>query len=178
MDEHIFRLIYNGAHGSATLLMVGFTLMGSGWTMLALVPLFLTRHRRLAVILTSLLAVTAALVALLKMAVNRARPCEQLAGVRALWGQAPTDPSFPSGHSAGGFAVALFVVSVMLGEAETRVEAWRWWISGLFLACAACIALSRVYLGVHFPADVVAGGLLGAAIGALGGTVYRQSGRP
>jgi undecaprenyl-diphosphatase len=60
----------------------------------------------------------------------------------------------PSGHAMNAFAGA-----VLLAAAVPRA---RWPL----LVLAALIALSRVYLGVHFPSDVIAGALLGSAIGA------------
>src|SRR5579883_1591579 len=63
--------------------------------------------------------------------------------------------SFPSGHSLTSFAVwgfmAWWVVSI-----EPR-EAWRWVLGLLSLCVAALVALSRLYLGVHWPTDVLAG---------------------
>src|SRR5262249_9188243 len=101
---------------------------------------------------------------LAKAAIGRARPSVALAGVRALF-DAPTDPSFPSGHAAGAFAFAGFVATLVLaGGAAPRP---------LFLVAAACAvaagaAPSRVCLGCHCPGDVAAGALVGAAMGALG----------
>jgi diacylglycerol kinase family enzyme/membrane-associated phospholipid phosphatase len=64
----------------------------------------------------------------------------------------PTSTSFPSGHAASAFAFA---------TAVTREQpALRWPLTAL----AGAVAYSRVYTGVHYPGDVVAGGLLGAAI--------------
>ena len=76
---------------------------------------------------------------------ERARP--------ALWPSVAPEPtlSFPSGHAMGSMTLA--TVAVLLAW-PTR---WRWPV----LACAALfvltVGLSRVYLGVHFPSDVLAG---------------------
>ncbi|MDR0213413.1 MAG: phosphatase PAP2 family protein [Comamonas sp.] len=67
--------------------------------------------------------------------------------------------SFPSMHAAGAFALAL---GINLGVGRHR----RWLIiSAWVLACS--VALSRVVLGVHFPSDVLAGMLTGAASAIL-----------
>jgi undecaprenyl-diphosphatase len=65
---------------------------------------------------------------------------------------APTDASFPSGHAATGFAAA-----TVLTFARPR------WAPAFYLLATA-IAFSRVYVGVHYPLDVVAGALLGVGI--------------
>lgn len=65
----------------------------------------------------------------------------------------PGSPSFPSGHAVTAFAAASAV-----GVLAPRL---RWPL----LALAALVAFSRVYLGVHFWLDVVAGAALGAALG-------------
>ena len=71
----------------------------------------------------------------------------------------PGNPSFPSGHSATAFAAAT-ALAIMCPRLRPAV-----------LVIAAAVALSRVYLRVHFPLDVIAGGLIGAALGALCGLV-------
>ena len=68
----------------------------------------------------------------------------------------PVYSSFPSGHTALAFANAL-VMGLYLRRR-------RWWIIGLGLATA--VGVSRLYLGHHFPSDVVAGAVMGAALGA------------
>ena len=67
----------------------------------------------------------------------------------------PGNPSFPSGHSATAFAAATAVAILC-----PRMRPWA-------LAIAAAVALSRVYLRVHFPLDVLVGAAVGAGIGAL-----------
>ncbi len=78
----------------------------------------------------------------------------------------PHSGAMPSGHAAGAFAAA-----VAVGLVHRRL---RWPLLGL----AALIAFSRVWLGVHYPTDVLAGALLGSAI-ALGAwlLVTRGGGR-
>lgn len=63
------------------------------------------------------------------------------------------DSSFPSDHSAVLFALAFSLV--LAPPAAAR----RLWIAGLVLACA--VGWSRVFLGAHYPFDIVAGALLG-----------------
>ena len=96
--------------------------------------------------------VASGVVALVKDAVDRARPAIADPAVQALVAT-PDSSSFPSGHAATAFAAATAV-----GLVYRRL---LWPLLGL----AALIAFSRVYLGVHYALDVLAGAALGAAIG-------------
>jgi undecaprenyl-diphosphatase len=150
-----------------------FTVLGSGWVMLLLLPLLLfRRHREATLSLTAVLLVTAAAVWLLKLVFHRVRPCNGLEGVRCLWGDTPTDYSFPSGHAAGSFAFAAFVGGVLLLSEGSKVAGREGAIASVLVLVAACIGLSRIYLGVHFPGDVVGGACLGSTLGILGAYVH------
>ena len=70
--------------------------------------------------------------------------------------------SFPSGHATGAFGVAI-LVAWMLGRWVVRGWAARVSLWATAFAAAGLIAFSRVYLGVHYVSDVVAGAFLGAA---------------
>jgi undecaprenyl-diphosphatase len=166
LDERVFRAVYGGAGAGGLVygLMVALTAIGSGWSMLLFLP-FLARPatRRFGATLLVTLAVTSLLVFLVKVGVQRPRPCMCLPDVHALCFTGPTDPSFPSGHAAGAFAFAAFV-GTWLTRQTFRLSRKLLGLGALGLL-ALGIALSRVYLGVHFPSDVTAGALLGAAVG-------------
>jgi membrane-associated phospholipid phosphatase len=67
----------------------------------------------------------------------------------------PRHPSFPSGHTASAFAFASGVGHVLPREALP------------LYVLASLVAYSRVHTGVHFPADVVAGSVIGSALGGM-----------
>ena len=111
--------------------------------------------RRAALTGAAAVGINSALVNLpMKFASGRARPDRETAGVpEQRWVPMPTSSSFPSGHSASGFAFAGAVAGSMPGLAVP--------LRGL----AAVVAYSRVHTGVHYPGDVVVGSLIGATIG-------------
>jgi membrane-associated phospholipid phosphatase len=87
----------------------------------------------------------------IKLAIGRKRPViEDLPHLMAT----PTGLSFPSSHSTSSFAAA---------RAYGRLLP-----SGPLYAVATAMALSRLYLGVHYPSDVAAGAALGTVVGTLG----------
>jgi membrane-associated phospholipid phosphatase len=65
------------------------------------------------------------------------------------------DPSFPSDHATGGFALAL------------GVWAYDRWLGTILLVLGAILSFARVYVGTHYPGDVVGGALIGASVVAV-----------
>jgi undecaprenyl-diphosphatase len=170
LDVRALRAMYGGAHGALGSVMVLFTLLGTGWSALALVPMIWhTRTRRFAAVLAVAIAVQAALVFCLKIALGRVRPWIALGLPQPIG--APHDPSFPSGHAAGSFCVAGFV-ALVLPAAWPRFPRLSRVVAAFAVLIAALIALSRVYLGAHFPSDVAGGALLGALVGAIAAELH------
>ncbi len=172
MDEQLFQQWY-GAHGSTLVLVLMklLTSLGSGWMMVGLLPLYfwVPRAKHVAASLFWTFSVTGILVFLIKVIVRRPRPCNSLDGVTGLFGT-PDDYSFPSGHASGSFAFALFVTMLLMREAHHQpAQAARCFaLSGFALALVTAISYSRIYLGAHFPGDVLAGAILGGTMGVLG----------
>lgn len=96
---------------------------------------------------------------LIKKNVQRIRPCNDPAMVDKiqLRTHCGAGYSFTSSHAANHFAAAVFLISVFGNFSR--------WVRPAALSWAAVIAFSQVYVGVHYPGDVVCGALLGSAIG-------------
>lgn len=102
----------------------------------------------------------------LKSAVERLRPCHALANVRLVPASCSTDFSFPSNHAVNSMAAAV----VIAGFLPRRQRPFAY-------AAALLVAFSRVYLGVHYPFDVLCGLVVGALFGTVARYAYRSPDR-
>ena len=105
---------------------------------------------------------------LIKESVGRIRPCMEpfLANqVRFLANYCPHSGSFTSSHAANHFGMAAFVV----GTLGRQNRYWR-----LLYLWAFLISYAQVYVGVHFPLDVVGGALVGLLIGTLSARFFNR----
>jgi undecaprenyl-diphosphatase len=112
-------------------------------------------HRRSAFYLILTLLATIAPGYLSKFAVSRLRPFLVLPNGYYLLGPSP-DPSFPSGHT---LVVCAFATVVWFTLANNKVAI-------LLTIEAGIVSFSRVYVGAHFPMDVIAGVFIGIGIGS------------
>jgi membrane-associated phospholipid phosphatase len=105
---------------------------------------------------------------LLKPYVHRLRPCNDpfvQPYVRLLVG-CGGGYSFPSSHASNHFAIATFLISVFYSK-------WKW-ILPIGVLWAFAISYSQVYVGVHYPVDVLTGMLLGISIGMGVGIIPKR----
>jgi undecaprenyl-diphosphatase len=149
------------------------TVVGGGWGTLGLLPLLWHgATRRFAAALVAAVAAQAVMVWATKLAVGRVRPWIAFGWPPPLG--APCDGSFPSGHAAGSFCVAGFLL-LALPSVWPHARARSRVVAGVAFMAAALVAVSRVVLGAHFPSDVLGGAMLGATVGAMAGA---RMGRP
>lgn len=105
---------------------------------------------------------------LIKPFFHRVRPCnnETLRGIVHLLVPCGSGKSFPSSHASNHFALAWFMALTLGYKA-------RWvWPAALLWAALVCYA--QVYVGVHYPLDVLAGGMLGTCIGLGVGVFFNK----
>ena len=116
-----------------------------GLVLAALLGLWFAGLERNAIFLAVTVGGAAGLNVMLKQAFQRPRP--------HLWTTLipENDFGFPSGHAMGSFAI---VVALIVLAWPTR---WRWVVIVLGLGFTLAVGFSRLYLGVHFPSDVLAG---------------------
>lgn len=92
---------------------------------------------------------------ILKNLVDRVRPYEVVEGLKCIVSHAH-DASFPSGHTGASFASAIAIHKQIPKK-----------FAVFFIVLAALIAVSRLYVGIHYPTDVLGGLITGISIGLL-----------
>ncbi|MFL6239502.1 MAG: phosphatase PAP2 family protein [Actinomycetes bacterium] len=119
------------------------------------------RHWRLALLVIAARLIELGVNALIKSSVARPRP-QLLHPITHAAGW-----SFPSGHAAGSAAVYGVIAVVLVRQASTRA---RYAVIAAISVVVACIAATRVLLGVHYPSDVTGGILVG--LGSVAAATY------
>ena len=144
---------------------LGFTMFaekGIGWIVLILLIFFFARDKRVGITGMGAFCLSFLLCnILLKNMIVRDRPCWVDPSVELLV-EIPDDYSFPSGHTSFSFAAATAIF-----------QYWKGW-GFLAFVLAALIGLSRLYLFVHFPTDVLVGAVIGIVSGLLAGLLVKD----
>ena len=164
MDGSLFRWINRLANrtGWAHGVLTAYAKYGIALFALLLLATYLDgrQHDDVRAVAGSVWAAGAALIALgigqlIGGAIDRARPYEAMTGIHLLVDKT-TDFSFPSDHAT--------VVAAVAGGLMFTNRRW----GGVAAALAVIMAFARVYVGAHYPGDVLAGLALGAAVAAVG----------
>jgi undecaprenyl-diphosphatase len=164
-DTVVREYVHRFASPTVTHIMQGFSFLGSvgmqlALTATAIIVFLYVRRRRAAALFAITMAGAAVLDVVLKLAFHRVRPT-------AYFGTSPGSFSFPSGHALGSlcfYGALAVILSAHITKKKTRAIIWT-----VALGIAGIIGLSRIYLGVHYPSDVLAGYSAGVVwVGAVG----------
>lgn len=153
-DVYLFYSVNSMSFGILDNIIVALSYLGSYyiWSALALLFWFQKKFETASYLLTTVL-VTGIPTLLLKFIIMRPRPIEILMPFKML-GDAMLS-SFPSAHTVLAFALV-----IVLSKVDKRIM-----LPGFVLACI--IGFSRVFIGVHYPFDVIFGALMGIILGTI-----------
>ena len=167
-DASVITAIYETVHSAfLTMFFRIVTLLGEGgifWIAVAVILLFFKKTRRSGICIgASLLIGVIVGNGIIKNVVARPRPYDAIAGIESVVSHL-SDYSFPSGHS-----LCCFEAATALAMNRTK------WAIPAYVG-AVLVAVSRLFLFVHYPTDVICGALLGVLFGVLGslaaGAIY------
>lgn len=136
---------------------------GMIWVLASIIMLFFPKTRRIGVL--SLIALLLSLLIVnftLKNLFARNRPYDLLEGLQVLIHK-PSDYSFPSGHTSSSFCAAITMYLSLPKKYGIVI-----------LILASLIAFSRLYLGVHYPTDIIGGVCIGIIVGNMVTKVYQR----
>lgn len=137
---------------------------GFVWILTGLLVIFFSNRRNVGIVILFTVIVTGVLVGfVLQPLFGHVRPYDASIGVSAVMGVSRTGFSMPSFHAATSFSAAT-VMAMLAGRK------WGTWS----MIVAALISLSRLYLGVDWPIDVLAGIAVGVICGVTSSWIYNQ----
>ncbi len=157
-DEAIRQAFQGIATPGLTQVMIFFTYLGSSYGILllfliALFLLYIFDKMRAAALLTIIMSGKVVLETVLKLSFQRPRP-------EAFFGfTPPTSFSFPSGHAFSSLCLFGALALIATSGSRSRGSNIIIWVAAVFLILT--IGSSRIYLGVHYPSDILAGYLAG-----------------
>ena len=153
LDRALFRAVFRFKLASLTPVMRAFTIAGKAGALWGIIAFFAFLangpHLHDLLVPWAAVAVSWTVAEGAKSLFDRARPFISDTGIAPLT-KTPSSSSFPSGHSATAAAGAITLSAVYPAFAPA------------FILAGVLVALSRIYLGVHYPIDVLVGLLIGA----------------
>ncbi len=157
-DEDIRNFIHEFAAPALTIVMQTASFLGSTLFLIVfgvviVIALYLRKHRRGAILFTITTVGASVLLVTLKLAFRRARPEPFFDTIL------PASYSFPSGHSLAAFCFYGALAEILSERTDKLWQQTLVWISAVTMILL--IGISRIYLGVHHPSDVVAGYAVG-----------------
>ncbi|MFN2635570.1 MAG: phosphatase PAP2 family protein [Gemmatimonadaceae bacterium] len=163
-DESVIRWMASHQSHRLDAVMIEITALGTGTVVMMIVAvaslfLVLTQHRYSAILLLASTFGGIVLDGVLKLGFHRPRPTIFIPAVNTV------SSSFPSGHAMSA-AIVYGTVAYLAARLHKRIWA-RWILMTAALVVIALICFSRLYLGVHYPSDVLAGVSIGFAWAAF-----------
>jgi membrane-associated phospholipid phosphatase len=174
-DRHLFYFINHDMANAFFDLVMPYLRNPKFWIPLYIfiIAFCLWRYKKTGVVIIVLLALTAGFAnftsdTLIKQSVQRVRPCRDpiTAKTDIIRVGCGTGYSFPSIHATDHFAMAAFLVLVFYKK-------WRW-IALWAPLWAIIICFAQVYVGVHYPLDVISGAIFGTLIGSLFTLIFKK----
>jgi undecaprenyl-diphosphatase len=164
LDELVMRWVDTHHLPALDALMLEITALGTGIVVLMIVAvaalfLILTQHKYPAILLLASTFGGLVLNAVLKLGFDRPRPSVVVAAVHTF------SSSFPSGHAMS--AAIVYSTVAYLAARLHRDKRARWLVMTGAMVLIALISFSRIYLGVHYPSDVIGGVAIGLAWAAF-----------
>jgi len=174
LDHHLFYLVNHGMGNSFFDWLMPGLRNPKAWIPLyiCIIGFCIYSYKKTGIYLIILLAMAAGATDLtgniIKHSVKRLRPCNspQMASIITERVPCGSGYSFTSSHASDHFAVAIF-----LGAVFYKRNKWLW-IPAVLWAASICFA--QVYVGLHYPADVLAGALLGSVMALLFAFIFKK----
>lgn len=166
IDNEVYEFIYSSESFITTSIMLGYTKLGEVWSMILLsllvvAYLMLKKMKIEALFFALSMILSGTLNPLLKNIFDRERPTLlRLIDISGF--------SFPSGHAMGSAAFFGSLAYIIHRNSTSRLKPW---LIGVCALTVLMISSSRVYLGVHYPTDVIAG-MIGGIICVLLSQVF------
>ena len=157
-DESVRQFVHEFASPAMTIIMQTSSFLGSTlflivFGVIIVIALYLRKHRRGAILFTITTVGASILLVTLKLAFRRVRPEPFFDTIL------PASYSFPSGHSLAAFCFYGALAEILSERTDKLWQQTLVWISAVTMILL--IGISRIYLGVHHPSDVVAGYAVG-----------------